>query len=83
MKGRVSHGTHQPTYPIVAGARTPIGKLSGALASPRTIELGAIAIRGRSRAGVAPDALDRLLLGQVLQVGIGGRGDAFLLRAIS
>ena len=41
---------------IVAGARTPIGKLSGAFASLSAMDLGGVAIRATlERAGVAPD----------------------------
>jgi acetyl-CoA C-acetyltransferase len=57
---------------IVAGARTPIGKLSGALASFSAMELGGFAIaEALSRAGVAPDQVDYVLMGQVLQAGQG------------
>jgi acetyl-CoA C-acetyltransferase len=57
---------------IVAGARTPIGKLSGALASLTAADLGAIAIRGAlERAGVAPDAVEYVVMGQVIMSGTG------------
>jgi acetyl-CoA C-acetyltransferase len=57
---------------IVAGARTPIGKLSGALASFSAMELGGFAIaEALARAGVAPDQVDYVLMGQVLQAGQG------------
>jgi len=57
---------------IVAGARTPIGKLSGALASFSAMELGGFAIaEALVRAGVAPDQVDYVLMGQVLQAGQG------------
>ena len=57
---------------IVAGARTPIGKLSGALASFSAMELGGFAIADAlARAGVAPDQVDYVLMGQVLQAGQG------------
>jgi acetyl-CoA C-acetyltransferase len=57
---------------IVAGARTPIGKLSGALASFTAMELGGFAIaEALKRAGVAPDQVDYVLMGQVLQAGQG------------
>ena len=52
---------------IVAGARTPIGKLSGALASFSAADLGGIAIKAAlERAGVAPDQVDYVFMGQVL-----------------
>ncbi len=57
---------------IVAGARTPIGKLSGALAGFKAVDLGGIAIRAAlERAGVAPESVDYVLMGQVLQAGQG------------
>ncbi len=59
------------TY-IVAGARTPIGKMSGALASFTAAELGGIAIKAAlERAGVAPDEVDYVFMGQVLLAGAG------------
>ncbi len=57
---------------IVAGARTPIGKLSGALASFSAAELGGLAIKAAlERAGVSPEAVDYVFMGQVLQAGAG------------
>jgi acetyl-CoA C-acetyltransferase len=57
---------------IVAGARTPIGKLSGALAGFSAMELGGFAIaEALKRAGVAPEQVDYVLMGQVLQAGQG------------
>jgi acetyl-CoA C-acetyltransferase len=57
---------------IVAGARTPIGKMSGALASFSAAELGGFAIRAAlERAGVAPDEVEHVLMGQVLMAGQG------------
>ncbi len=57
---------------IVAGARTPIGKLSGGLGSLSAAELGGIAIaEALSRAGVAPDEVDHVVMGQVLMAGQG------------
>ncbi|MGP0030127.1 MAG: acetyl-CoA C-acetyltransferase [Acidimicrobiales bacterium] len=61
-----------PEAVIVAGARTPIGKLSGALAGFTAMELGGFAIaEALTRAGVAPDQVDYVLMGQVLQAGQG------------
>ena len=61
-----------PGSVIVAGARTPIGKLSGALAGFTGAELGGMAIKAAlERAGVAPDQVDYVLMGQVLQAGAG------------
>ncbi|MEO5974779.1 MAG: acetyl-CoA C-acyltransferase [Ilumatobacteraceae bacterium] len=57
---------------IVAGARTPIGKMSGALASFSAAELGGFAITAAlRRAGVAPDEVDHVIIGQVLTAGQG------------
>jgi acetyl-CoA C-acetyltransferase len=61
-----------PGSVIVAGARTPIGKLSGALAGFTAMDLGAIAIRAAlERSGVAPETVDYVFMGQVLQAGQG------------
>src|SRR6188472_1371289 len=57
---------------IVAGARTPIGKMSGALASLTAADLGGAAIKAAlERAGVAPDEVDHVIMGQVLMAGQG------------
>ena len=57
---------------IVAGARTPIGKLSGALSSFSAAALGGIAIKeALARAGVAPEEVDYVIMGQVLLAGTG------------
>jgi acetyl-CoA C-acetyltransferase len=57
---------------IVAGARTPIGKMSGALASFSAADLGGLAITAAlERAGVAPDEVDHVIMGQVLMAGQG------------
>ena len=57
---------------IVAGARTPIGKLSGALAGFTAMDLGGFAIaEALSRAGVSPDQVDYVLMGQVILAGQG------------
>jgi len=57
---------------IVAGARTPIGKMSGALASFSAAELGGFAIKAAlERAGVAGEDVDHVLMGQVLMAGQG------------
>jgi acetyl-CoA C-acetyltransferase len=57
---------------IVAGARTPIGKMSGALASFSAAELGGLAItEALQRAGVAPDEVQHVIMGQVLMAGQG------------
>ena len=57
---------------IVAGARTPIGKLSGALGSFSATDLGGFAIAAAlERAGVAPDQVDYVFMGQVILAGTG------------
>jgi acetyl-CoA C-acetyltransferase len=57
---------------IVGSARTPIGKLSGALAGFSGAELGGIAIKAAlERAGVGADQVDYVLMGHVLQAGAG------------
>lgn len=57
---------------LVAGARTPIGKLSGAFASLTAADLGGSAIAAAlERAGVAPDDVQHVVVGQVLMAGQG------------
>jgi acetyl-CoA C-acetyltransferase len=60
------------TSVIVAGARTPMGRLLGSLKGFSAPELGAVAIKGAlERAGVAPEAVEYVILGHVLQAGVG------------
>lgn len=57
---------------ILAGARTPIGKLSGALAGFSATELGGFAIKeALVRAGLSPEQVEYVFMGQVLQAGSG------------
>ncbi|SCY25014.1 acetyl-CoA C-acetyltransferase [Microbacterium sp. LKL04] len=57
---------------IVGAARTPQGKLKGALSSFSAPELGSFAIRGAlERGGVDPAAVDAVIMGQVLPAGSG------------
>ena len=57
---------------IVAAARTPQGRLKGQLAPLTAVQLGATAIRGAlERGGVPADAVDAVLVGQVLPAGAG------------
>ena len=57
---------------IIAGARTPIGKMSGALASFSAADLGGFAIaEALRRAGVNPSEVDHVIMGQVLSAGQG------------
>src|SRR5579875_1162683 len=61
-----------PGSMIVTGARTPIGKLTGALAPLSAAELGGVAIAAAlERAGLSPEQVDYVLMGQVLQAGQG------------
>ncbi|QLQ10255.1 MAG: acetyl-CoA C-acetyltransferase [Nocardioidaceae bacterium] len=60
------------TSVIVAGARTPIGRLLGGLKSLSAAQMGGIAIKGAlEKAGVAPDQVDYLIMGQVILAGSG------------
>ncbi len=57
---------------IVAGARTPIGRLLGGLKSQSGSDLGGHAIKAAlERAGVSGDQVDYVIMGQVLQAGAG------------
>ena len=57
---------------IVAGARTPIGKMSGVLASFSAADLGGFAIKAAlERAGVSPNEVEHVIMGQVLMAGQG------------
>jgi acetyl-CoA C-acetyltransferase len=57
---------------IVAGARTPIGKMSGAFASMSAMDLGGVAIGAAlERAGITGTDVDYVFMGQVLQAGQG------------
>src|SRR4051812_50182230 len=57
---------------IVAGARTPIGRLLGGLKSLSAADLGGVAIQGAlEKAGVSAEQVDYLIMGQVIQAGAG------------
>jgi len=57
---------------IVAGARTPIGRLLGGLKGFSAAELGGIAIKGAlEKSGVSGDQVDYIIMGQVIQAGAG------------
>ncbi|MCZ7435745.1 acetyl-CoA C-acetyltransferase [Micromonospora sp. WMMC241] len=57
---------------IVSGARTPMGRLLGNLKDLPATRLGGIAIKAAlERAGVAPDQVQYVIMGQVLQAGAG------------
>jgi acetyl-CoA C-acetyltransferase len=57
---------------IVAGARTPIGRLLGSLSGFSAVDLGGLAIKAAlDRAGLRGDQVDYVIMGQVLQAGAG------------
>ena len=57
---------------IVAGARTPMGRLLGSLKDLSAMDLGGVAIKGAlQRAGVRPDQVDYVIMGHVIQAGTG------------
>ncbi|MGO9901231.1 MAG: acetyl-CoA C-acetyltransferase [Solirubrobacteraceae bacterium] len=61
-----------PKTVILSAARTPIGKLGGGLASLDATELGGIAIKAAlERADVAPEQVQHVVMGQVIQAGQG------------
>jgi acetyl-CoA C-acetyltransferase len=63
----------EPRQPVIAGgARTPVGRLLGSLASKSASELGGVAIAGAlARAGIGPDRVQYVIMGHVLQAGAG------------
>src|SRR5262245_34826825 len=61
-----------PEAVIVSACRTPIGKFQGRLAGYRAPDLGAIVVKEAvSRAGIKPEDVQEVILGNVLQAGIG------------
>jgi acetyl-CoA C-acetyltransferase len=57
---------------IVAGARTPVGRLLGGLKSLSAADLGGVAIKGAlEKAGVSGDQVDYVIMGHVIQAGAG------------
>jgi acetyl-CoA C-acetyltransferase len=62
----------RPTSVIVAGARTPIGRLLGGLKGQSAADLGGVAIQGAlDKAGVTGEQVDYVIMGQVIQAGAG------------
>ena len=63
----------EPRQPVIlGGARTPVGRLLGSLASKSASELGGIAIAGAlDRAGIGPEQVQYVIMGHVLQAGAG------------
>src|SRR4030095_119176 len=57
---------------IISAVRTPVGKLLGSLKSFKATDLGAIVVRESvRRAGVAPEDVDEVIMGCVIQAGLG------------
>ena len=63
----------EPRQPVIlGGARTPVGRLLGSLASKPASDLGGIAIAGAlARAGIGPEQVQYVIMGHVLQAGAG------------
>ncbi|HEY6045757.1 MAG TPA: beta-ketoacyl synthase N-terminal-like domain-containing protein, partial [Pyrinomonadaceae bacterium] len=62
--------TKQPV--IISAVRTPVGKFQGALNGFTATQLGAIVVRESvKRAGVAPEDVDEVIMGCVIQAGLG------------
>lgn len=67
-----SNGTNGSTSVIVAGARTPMGRLLGSLRTFSGADLGGVAIKAAlDRAGIGGDQVQYVIMGQVLQAGAG------------
>src|SRR5256885_12526932 len=57
---------------IISAVRTPVGKFLGALKNFKATELGAIVVRESvKRAGVKPEEVDEVIMGCVIQAGLG------------
>ncbi|MDN4598173.1 acetyl-CoA C-acetyltransferase [Leifsonia virtsii] len=57
---------------ILSAARTPLGKIKGALASFSAVQLGTVAVRkALEKSGIGAEAVDTVIFGQVLQAGAG------------
>ncbi len=64
--------SERPVSVIVAGARTPLGRMSGSLKDFSGTDLGGVAIKGAlEKAGVRGDQVDYVIMGQVLTAGAG------------
>jgi acetyl-CoA C-acetyltransferase len=63
----------EPRQPVIlGGARTPVGRLLGSLASKSATELGGVATAGAlQRAGIGPEQVQYVIMGHVLQAGAG------------
>ena len=68
----MEHTMNQRDVVILAGARTPLGRLNGALSTLTAVELGATALRAAiERSGVNVADINAVIFGQVLQAGAG------------
>ena len=68
----MSMNGHGREVVIVGAARTPIGKLSGALGSLSASELGATAVKAAvTRSGIAPETIYEVIMGHVVSAGTG------------
>jgi acetyl-CoA C-acetyltransferase len=57
---------------ILSAARTPIGRFQGVLSSLPATQLGAIAVRAAvERAGIRPEDIEEIIMGNVVQAGVG------------
>ncbi|EAF0266653.1 acetyl-CoA C-acyltransferase, partial [Listeria monocytogenes] len=57
---------------IIDAVRTPIGKFGGSLKDISAVDLGATALKGvLERANIAPERVDQVIFGNVLQAGLG------------
>ena len=57
---------------IIHGARTPMGRVLGALKDQSAMDLGGLAIKAAlERSGITPDQVEYVIMGQVLQAGAG------------
>ena len=57
---------------ILSGCRTPIGSFGGAFKDVSAVELGAVAVKEAvRRSGARPDQVDEVILGCILQAGVG------------
>src|SRR5262245_4607311 len=57
---------------IISAVRTPIGKFQGGLSSMTATQLGALVVQtARERAGLSPEQVDEVIMGNVLSAGLG------------
>ena len=57
---------------IISAVRTPIGKFQGILKPMSATQLGALVVKAAvERAGLAPEQIDEVIMGNVVQAGLG------------